>query len=215
MSQDLISKKELLDLTGISYGQLYRWKRKNLIPEDWFIRKSSFTGQETYFPRHQILPRIDKILNMKDGLSLDELADVFSPALGGVQLEREQLIERNIVSDSSLLLFREVGGEPAFYNLDQTLQLYVLEKLLRSGEITREEGRMLLEVMSEHYGRFRGKPCDLVLIRKMGVPLFLLAAEGAEYYPDREAKVVLKRPIGQFTEELKLFIGDIGGREHE
>ncbi len=49
IEQELISKKELLELTGISYGQLYRWKRKNLIPEDWFIRKSTFTGQETFF----------------------------------------------------------------------------------------------------------------------------------------------------------------------
>ncbi|MFD2879095.1 DUF4004 family protein [Paenibacillus rhizoplanae] len=49
MEEDLISKKELLDETGISYGQLYRWKRKQLIPEEWFIRKSTFTGQETFF----------------------------------------------------------------------------------------------------------------------------------------------------------------------
>ena len=49
MDEELISKKELLELTGISYGQLYRWKRKGLIPEDWFIRKSTYTGQETFF----------------------------------------------------------------------------------------------------------------------------------------------------------------------
>ncbi len=34
MESYLISKRELLELTGISYGQLYRWKRKNLIPEE-------------------------------------------------------------------------------------------------------------------------------------------------------------------------------------
>lgn len=48
MEEELISKKDLLDETGISYGQLYRWKRKQLIPEEWFIRKSTFTGQETF-----------------------------------------------------------------------------------------------------------------------------------------------------------------------
>ncbi|MED2647241.1 DUF4004 family protein, partial [Bacillus thuringiensis] len=71
MSTDLISKKDLLELTGISYGQLYRWKRKNLIPEDWFVRKSTFTGQETFFPKEKILERIDKIQTMKEDLSLD------------------------------------------------------------------------------------------------------------------------------------------------
>ena len=70
MEDDLISKKDLLELTSISYGQLYRWKRKGLIPEDWFIRKSTFTGQETFFPKNRILSRIDKIKNMKDDISL-------------------------------------------------------------------------------------------------------------------------------------------------
>ena len=66
MEVELISKKELLQLTNISYGQLYRWKRKNLIPEDWFIKKSVSTGQETFFPREQILERIEKIIELKD-----------------------------------------------------------------------------------------------------------------------------------------------------
>lgn len=30
MEENLISKKELLKLTDISYGQLYRWKRKKI-----------------------------------------------------------------------------------------------------------------------------------------------------------------------------------------
>lgn len=81
MSTDLISKKDLLELTGISYGQLYRWKRKNLIPEDWFVRKSTFTGQETFFPKEKILERINKIQTMKEDLSLDELANMFSPSV--------------------------------------------------------------------------------------------------------------------------------------
>lgn len=70
--EQLISKKELLDMYGISYGALYRWKRLGLIPEDWFIRRSAPTGQETYFRRDQILPRMELILERKS--SLEELA---------------------------------------------------------------------------------------------------------------------------------------------
>lgn len=94
MDTNVISKKDLLELTGISYGQLYRWKRKNLIPEEWFIRRATFTGQETFFPREQILARIDKILNMKDDLSLDELADMFSPNMSETSLSAEELLAR-------------------------------------------------------------------------------------------------------------------------
>jgi|SRR5690554_4736001 len=73
-----ISKKDLLILTGISYGQLYRWKRKGLIPEEWFIKRASFTGQETYFPKDLILERIDKILELKDDVSLEELSEIIN-----------------------------------------------------------------------------------------------------------------------------------------
>lgn len=76
----LISKKQLLEQTGISYGQLYRWKRQGLIPEDWFIKKSSFTGQETFFERERILERVYAILKWKDQYSLEELAALFSCA---------------------------------------------------------------------------------------------------------------------------------------
>lgn len=71
---DLISKKELLALYGISYGALYRWKRMGLIPEEWFIKKSALTGQETYFDRSAICTRIEEILALKDSLSLEEIA---------------------------------------------------------------------------------------------------------------------------------------------
>ena len=75
----LISKKDLLDQTGISYGQLYRWKREKLIPEEWFIKRSSFTGQETFFPKTKILARIQAIQELKDKYSLEELARILSP----------------------------------------------------------------------------------------------------------------------------------------
>lgn len=45
---NLISKKELLERYKISYGTLYRWKRMGLIPDDWLVKKSTFTGQETF-----------------------------------------------------------------------------------------------------------------------------------------------------------------------
>ena len=74
-----ISKKDLLAVTGISYGQLYRWKRERLIPDSWFDKRSAFTGQETYFPRALILERIHFILENKDRYTLPQLAELISP----------------------------------------------------------------------------------------------------------------------------------------
>ena len=62
--QEYITKKELLEEMGISYGQLYRWKRMGMIPESWFIKRPSSTGQETILPRKKIVKRIQQILQM-------------------------------------------------------------------------------------------------------------------------------------------------------
>ena len=77
MDQTYISKKELLEMFGISYGALYRWKRMGLIPEDWFIRRSTSTGQETFFRREQIIPRMEQILDRR--ASLEDLANKINP----------------------------------------------------------------------------------------------------------------------------------------
>lgn len=76
--KNLISKKQLLEKYEISYGALYRWKRKGLIPEDWFIKKSTTTGQETFFPKDLITERIELILEKKEDVLLDELAEKIS-----------------------------------------------------------------------------------------------------------------------------------------
>lgn len=77
MGEELISKKDLLERYGISYGALYRWKRKGLIPEDWFIKKATVTGQETFFPKELICERVELIQSQKDDFSLDELSKQF------------------------------------------------------------------------------------------------------------------------------------------
>lgn len=73
MEEELISKREILEKYGISYGALYRWKRMGLIPESWFIRRSTVTGQETYFQKERICQRIELILSRKEKISLEEL----------------------------------------------------------------------------------------------------------------------------------------------
>lgn len=78
MEQELISKKNLLERYSISYGALYRWKRKGLIPEEWFIKKATATGQETFFPKDLICERVELIQSQKDDFSLDELSKQFN-----------------------------------------------------------------------------------------------------------------------------------------
>lgn len=203
MSEELLSKKDLLDMAGISYGQLYRWKRKDLIPEEWFIRKSTFTGQETFFPKEKILERINKIQSMKENLSLDELADMFSPNLTDLQLEREELIKRNIVSETVMNMYLEQDQGSHTFTLSRLLEVYVLEKLLQSGEINLDEGKMLIQVLKDHEQLIKQKNCELVITRKLGVSscLVVINAEGLHF--ERGTKVVTTVALMTCMEEIK------------
>jgi len=213
MEHELISKKELLDLTGISYGQLYRWKRKQLIPEQWFIRKSSFTGQETFFPREKILQRIDRILNMKEDLSLDDLADVFSPNPGEVSLSVEELLERNIVTSTSLNLYLETVNitDQPILGFEKILVVYALDLLLLSGDISLEEGRLLVRTLDKYFPEKTGRECTLSLTRKMGVPVFCLVPGDSGMFVDDETRTVAKLSMARCAEELKLRMGGSEG----
>ncbi|MCD9023882.1 YhbD family protein [Cohnella sp. NL03-T5] len=203
MERDLISKKELLDEKGISYGQLYRWKRKQLIPEEWFIRKSTFTGQETFFPKDLILARIDKIMNMKDDLSLDELAGKLSPLLPDYEMRKIDLMKRNIVSSVVLQRFASGDSDKVVYSFEFLLYFYVVDKLLQAGEMSMEEGEQLLQTMREHFPKFNGKPCDLVFIRKMGVSSFALISVPAEFYFESGVKLIARLSVTECIEQLK------------
>jgi DNA-binding transcriptional MerR regulator len=213
MEEELISKKELLELTGISYGQLYRWKRKKLIPEDWFIRKSTFTGQETFFRKQQILDRINKIKDLKDDFSLDELAHLFlsSNESSGVPssnpkiaLQKEELIKRNIVSEMTLNFYLQQMGDMTVFPFQAILCVYLLETLLKTGELSLDEGKMMLQTFAEHYEKFEGKPSELIVIRKMGVSSIMLVSSPGEIHFDNGVKIVVRLDVAGCIEELKL-----------
>ncbi|WP_459502990.1 YhbD family protein [Bacillus sp. C1] len=203
MSTDLISKKDLLELTSISYGQLYRWKRKNLIPEDWFVRKSTFTGQETFFPKEKILERIDKIQTMKEDLSLDELANMFSPSVTEICLTKDDVIRKEIASEAVIQFFIEQTNKLADFQFTDILYVYILEELLQSGEISLEEGKMILQVLQDNYENIKYKNCDVVVIRKLGISTCFLVSNVEDLLFEKGTKIVVRVAVMNYTEALK------------
>jgi hypothetical protein len=204
VEEELISKKDLLRVTGISYGQLYRWKRKNVIPEEWFIKKASFTGQETYFPRRKILDRINKIMDMKEDLSLDDLAEKFSPQPADLAMTEAQLREGNIVTQSTMDVYKTMYGSRELYSFEGIMYMSVMEKFLHSGEVSLEEGKSIMANLEENYNKFRGRDCEIVFIRKFGIGISALISVPSELHIENSAKLILRVNISKFIEELKL-----------
>ena len=112
--KELITKKELLIETGISYGQLYRWKREGVIPDEWFIKRSSFTGQETYFKRKQILERIEIVKELRSKHSLEDLAKILSPDISEKIFLIDELKKIDEISSGILVSIKEVYDKKDF-----------------------------------------------------------------------------------------------------
>lgn len=202
MEDQLISKKELLEETSISYGQLYRWKRKNLIPEEWFIRKSTFTGQETFFPREDILKRISIIQKMKENLSLDEMREMLSPKMKDVSMTADELLTKGLISKPALHVFSEGGADTVFSSRD-LLSLYVLEELLQSGNVSLEEAKMAAEVLRKYDTAEIKKQTELIILRKLGVTTCFIAAAADSILFESSVKIVERVDLANASEELK------------
>jgi hypothetical protein len=203
VDSEFISKKDLLQQMGISYGQLYRWKRRGLIPEEWFVRKSTFTGTETFFPRDKMLARIERILSMKDGdLSLDDIADVVTPDLGGVSMAPPAAADEGVVSRQAIDLYEDAHPGVEALRYGELLSLYVLDRLLATGEVSLDEGRWVLAAFEDAYPGFEGGDCDLVLVRKMGVAVCFMITSTAELALEGGARLVARVNVQESVEAL-------------
>ena len=204
MEEELISKKDLLERADISYGQLYRWKRKGLIPEDWFIRKSTYTGQETFFPRAKVLSRIEKIKNMKEDVSLDDIADVFSPAQADASLSRDGLISKGLVSADVLDIYLTDNGPSDSFDFGEIRLIYVLNNLLVAGSVSLDEGRLVLDLIRTALLRFENAAFDAMLTRKLGSFCCFAVPAGGEVCLDKDMRLVSRISLPAVTEEIKL-----------
>ncbi len=211
MAEETISKKEVLRLTGISYGQLYRWKRKGLIPESWFVHRSTVTGQETFFPKEKILGRIDQIQSMKEGKSLDEMAQLLSPEATGTGSTWEANATLNALGEGAKeLLWKDSG-----YTFAELVALAAGAKAL-SGGADRSEAELLVELVRNEDELLRDPAGAVALVAEKSlqregvsvrVPFAVVAREPV--HVDGESSVTQRADLEQLVERVKIKLGEV------
>jgi len=203
VEEELISKKEILDMTGISYGQLYRWKRKELIPEEWFIKKSSYTGQETFFPREKIINRINKIIDLKDDMPLDDLAAMFTNKPKVDDVSEEYLIEKEIIREETLPIYKDIFREKEEYNFKDVLLMDILQREFDLGKLTIGEIEVILKLINKEYKNIEEKDGTLYIIRRLGIGICVVAYR-EKIIVDDGSKIIGEINIKNIIENLKM-----------
>ncbi len=203
MEEELISKKEILDMTGISYGQLYRWKRKELIPEEWFIKKSSYTGQETFFPREKIINRINKIIELKDDMPLDDLAAMFTNKPKVDDVSEEYLIEKEIIREETLPIYKDIFKEKEEYNFKDVVLMDILQREFDLGKLTISEIEVILKLINKEYKNIEEKDGTLYIIRRLGIGICVVAYR-ERIIVDDGSKIIGEINIKNVIENLKM-----------
>ncbi|MEH6938872.1 DUF4004 family protein [Bacillus sp. JJ664] len=192
MSEELISKKDLLQLTGISYGQLYRWKRKNIIPEDWFMKKSSFTGQETFFPKRKILERIERIMELKDDQSLDDIARVFSISKEKIGDIQNVALSLDKIPKQILQIYQSLFPNSKLEQLYtvQLCSLLFVNDWLSKGSVTIEEVKQFLLLVETHKTQIKLEETVVIYIRKFGVGTWVIGKQNETFVDQKDAILI-------------------------
>jgi len=201
--EELISKHDLLRAVRISYGTLYRWKRMNLIPESWFIHKATQTGQATYFPKDRILARVGKIQELKGELSADQLKEIFSPNVKSFQIPLQDFIKLQMVSKLTVTAFSSVFPKKIELRFDDVFAMYVVDHLMRLSGIYLEDAKQVLRMLDKYLSTKNSKDFQLVLLRKMGVPITMLVRGEEEILLEENTEVVACASLAEFEEALK------------
>ena len=204
-----ISKKDLLRETGISYGQLYRWKRQNLIPEEWFIKRSSYTGQETYFPKDKILERIKTIQHLKDRYSLDELARMLSPETTGINYPADRVLSRDFMDQQTAVLLRERVNKERFTFWEVCL-LYTLALLKSKYLLTENDLIRLSQRIPEWSERLQKGSYKIYVVKNNGNNSVIIAAKEPPLLMDKALQVMASYDLEEIGATVKQRLNEIG-----
>jgi hypothetical protein len=202
-----ISKKDLLRETGLSYGQFYRWKRMGLIPEAWFHRRSTFTGQETFLPRRKVLERIARIQEQKDRFSLDEIGEMLSPDAGRRTYTLSDLQAMGIFHPhtAELLPLRQDGEALRYPHL---LALMLIHNLLAMS-IPEDYIRQAADTLIERFDDLHDDAAErsLVIAVRNGITISALHNGACLFHSNTE--VVASINLNALVDELNLRLRDL------
>ncbi|NLZ82762.1 MAG: DUF4004 family protein [Clostridiales bacterium] len=198
-----ISKKDLLKETGISYGQLYRWKREGIIPEEWFIKQSAFTGQETVFPKRQIINRIKAIQELKNKYTLEELAKILSPEIAERYFTTDDLEIIEEIQKNLIPAFVQ-GFDKNSFTFIEVLIMIAISELKTNTDISLGQIIEMVEGLKDYLAQIKSTGFILIVFDRSNDYYGTLYEEQAQVFIDSRLKIIRRIHLNDISNKLKL-----------
>ncbi len=192
---EFISKLELLGSMHITSSQLYSWKRKGLIPKEWFVKKVTRTGQITVFPRKLIVTRIRDILRYKEKYSLDKVEMFISPETTDRRFTLNEVLQIKDINPDIL------DEEKTGYTYTEILVLIVLTDFQKKTKATDMVVSRLLDSLYDV--EIRVETDTVVIAEYKGEYFSIITVDDNVYIPDSNCKIVCRYNMCEVSEKFK------------
>lgn len=194
--------------TGISYGQLYRWKRERLIPEEWFIKQSSYTGQETFFPKELILTRIREIQELKDVYSLEEVAKLLSPEITNHGFSIKEFEEMKEISGPLLQHFKEALNKELVTYME-LLVMIILNRIQEQYGIKIEDIKTIFKNILPGLEKIKSTDYILTIIQLEHNYYSFIHQDREQILFDNRFHIISKVRIDEISSEIRVKYKDV------
>ncbi len=174
-----------------------------LIPEAWFRRRATFTGQETFLPREKLLDRIRRIQELKDRHSLEEIGQLLSPDLADRVYSLDELSAGVVLSARARDLF-PTDIDAARLRFSDLVCLAAIDELSRQGGLADEHVRLAGVTLLKSLSELKDVTGErhLVLAERDGATVAMIHTGQIVF--DEPTKVLVSLNVDQLIEDLKV-----------
>ena len=102
-----------------------------------------------------------------------------------------------------MTVFTSVFPDKKNMKFDDVFGVYVIDHLMRLSGIYLEDAKQILRMLSKYLANQPSKEYQLLLLRKLGVPMTLLVKEDEDILLEDNTEVVACANLSDFEEALK------------
>ena len=151
----------------------------------------------------KILARIDRIKELKNELTVEQMQELFSANVKSFKIPLKDFKDLEIVSKLSITAFCANYPGKELLDFNDVFGMYVVDHLMKLNGFYLEDAKQVLRLLCKYLSVEASKDYQLLLLRKMGVPMTVLVHGEEEILLEDNTEIIACANLVEFEEALK------------